>query len=48
MQKEPWAKIMGHEFFEFDEDDEVLEHSLGLDSDVLSKYFDLYTDLTSE
>jgi hypothetical protein len=47
-QSQPWNKILEHGFFEFDEEDEVLEHSLGLDSEVLSKYFDLYVDLTSE
>jgi hypothetical protein len=47
-QNDPWAKILDHKIFEFDEDDEVLEHSLGLDSDDLSKYFDLYVDRTSE
>lgn len=47
-QKSAWSKIIEHSMFEFNEDDELFEHSLGLDSDVLSKYFDLYVDRTSD
>mmetsp|Transcript_32984 Transcript_32984/g.37833 ORF Transcript_32984/g.37833 Transcript_32984/m.37833 type:complete len:82 (+) Transcript_32984:233-478(+) len=47
-QNDPWSKILEHSIFDFNEDDEVLEHSLGLDSDVLNKYFDLYVDRTSD
>ena len=47
-QNDPWSKIIEHDIFEFSEDDEILEHSLGLDSDVLSKYFDLYVDRSFE
>ena len=47
-QSEPWQKILDHEIFEFNEDNEVLENSLGLDSDLLNKLFDLYVDRTSE
>ena len=47
-QSDPWSKIIEHNMFEYSEDDEVLEHSLGLDSEVLSKYFDLYVDRSFE
>lgn len=43
-----YGKLMDHSLFQFNEDDEVLEHSLGLDSDVLNKYFDLYVERTFE
>lgn len=47
-QRQHWSKILEHQIFDFNEDDEILEHALGLDSDVLNKYFDLYVDRTSE
>ncbi|CAI2387688.1 unnamed protein product [Moneuplotes crassus] len=47
-QKEPWSKILDHSIFDFNEDNEVLENSLGLDSDLLNKLFDLYVDRSSE